>query len=67
MVQKTTKQGVRDLNHLPSKKPVRLPEPPKVVRDAFCRHPHSEIREYASGDSYCRLCGQVWDWNGEPY
>lgn len=49
-----TKQGVRNLDHLPSKSVgIRLPEPPKQASlPMICYH--------LSGDDYgyCRACGE---------
>lgn len=62
---KLTKQGVRDLNSIPSKpKGVKLDPPPKKL-EAFCKHARTKTLE--SGDSMCLDCDTIWDWNGEPY
>lgn len=61
---KLTKQGVRDLNDIPSKpRGVKLDAPPKL--EAFCKH--ARIKTLESGDSMCLDCSTAWDWNGEPY
>jgi hypothetical protein len=61
---KLTRQGVRDLDSLPSKpKGVKLVEPPKLA--SFCKH--IRIKDMESGDSMCLDCPLVWDWNGIPY
>jgi hypothetical protein len=59
---KYTKQGIRDLDALPSKPTGRkLDEPPN---DAFCNH--SSKKDY-HGDMLCSDCGQMWDFDGNPY
>ncbi len=59
-----TKQGVRDLNHLKGRPGLKLEAPPKSAQ--VCKH--TATREvYASGDTYCPDCGQMWDWHGQPW
>lgn len=66
MAQKLTKQGVRNLDHLPSKSRGRvLDEPPKISR--ICRHPESDRRIMHNGDTYCSNCATIFDWDGLPY
>lgn len=59
---KLTKQGVRDLNHLKGPKGKKLDMPPS---HQMCKHPE-RIRHF-SGDTQCKDCGVMWDWNGNPY
>lgn len=62
-----TKQGVRNLDALPAKPAgKRLEAPP--LQSQVCRHPMDRVgRIWVNGDTYCRDCGQIWDWNGLPY
>jgi hypothetical protein len=53
---KTTRQGVRDLNHMKSKSVgVKLPMPPLVV---MCEHKNVNNRD--SRNSYCVDCKQMF-------
>lgn len=61
---KLTKQGVRNLDTIPSKsKGIKLPEPPK---NQFCKHVNSK-KNQLTGDVECLDCGTLWDWNGNEY
>lgn len=62
---KLTRQGVRDLDDIPSKpKGVKLDKPPvKLV--AFCKHVRTKSLD--SGDTLCLDCDTLWDWDGDPY
>lgn len=64
-----TKQGVRDLNHLPGKsKGRRLDAPPPPVEAKLnCHHPLAFSEDMPDGGSLCNLCGRLIDWNGELY
>lgn len=64
---KRTKQGVRDLDSLPSKPAgKKLSMPPKAA--TACRHPHEDRKTiWASGDTYCGSCGKIWDWTGQEF
>jgi len=67
MTQRLTKQGVRDLNDIPTKpRGIRLPMPPSQKRS--CNHRNKEgystvrVREVGTnlsgmGRSYCQQCG----------
>jgi len=65
MTTKLTRQGVRDLNHLPSKpRGRRLELPPQQTIN--CKHPNK--REVSlTGETYCLDCGKNWDWDGKEY
>lgn len=64
-----TKQGVRDLNHLPGKsKGRKLPDPPRPMpATAGCTHPTAFEEVLPDGGSYCNLCGKTFDWDGFSY
>lgn len=58
MTSKLTKQGVRDLNSLPTKsRGIVLPEPPKHTGP--CRHPVAYERKLASGKIMCTSCDTI--------
>ena len=64
-MKKLTKQGVRDLNSLPSKpRGIVLTEPPKEALQ--CKHPHIQSTMYGHCDQ-CSSCGQLWGWDGKPF
>lgn len=60
---KFTKQGVRDLNHLPAKQVGRkFTLPPEQVD---CKHPKEKQRTTSQGmATICTGCGLRWDGNG---
>ena len=59
-----TKQGVRDLDNIPSKsKWKKLPMPPK---NQLCKHEHIRTN-HLTGDTECLDCGTLWDWNGKEW
>jgi hypothetical protein len=60
-----TRQGVRDLSTLKGPSIGRkLPMPPDQAM--VCPHTFvSEVGNY--GDSKCRGCGQMWDFDGKAY
>lgn len=63
---KTTKQGVRDLNHLPSK-PKGIILPPAPAETVPCKHSEHSHSNSSDGDfTWCDGCGQMWDWDGNP-
>lgn len=62
---KLTKQGVRDLNHLPGKTVGEKLEVPPIVID--CKCPSNRRVQIFSGDTLCKDCGKMWDWNGKSY
>jgi hypothetical protein len=61
---KLTKQGVRDLGGN-SKRPKKAVV---ATKDAIeCEHPEHMRGKLASGDEYCQICGQCWDFDGNEY
>ena len=60
---KLTKQGLRDLDSIPSKpKGIKLDMPP---RNQFCKHKNKKILN--NGDTICLDCDKLWDWNGNEW
>lgn len=57
-VVKKTKQGVRDLNHLPGKSTGKKLEPPPIV--IACKHKH--VKPFYGG-TQCEDCGATLDWD----
>ena len=64
MKNKLTKQGVRNLDTIPSKsKGIKLDMPPI---NQFCKHTNIK-KNQLTGDTECLDCGALWDWNGNEY
>jgi hypothetical protein len=59
-----TKQGVRDLDHLPSKAGRRLDPIPEAAQ--VCKHTNIKTI-HLTGDTVCLKCSTMWDWHGEEY
>ena len=54
-----TKQGIRDLNNLPSKpRGIRLELPPA---ENTCDHKKTTREDYDVGLATCSACGESWD------
>ncbi len=70
---KTTKQGVRDLNHLPEGpsrgRKIQTPESLRA-RELACSHPERLRERHYFGDTFyesyiaCGRCGKTWDYRG---
>ncbi len=57
---KKTKQGVRDLNSLPSTPAGRRLEDPPIV--IMCKHPSKRFTSL--GTTHCNDCDACWDYDG---